>query len=70
MVGFPPELRQLLTTIARRLGQSEEDVIMCALYQYVRVHDGTWPKSIGAGWDAEVTGENSEDWLRDNWRPD
>jgi hypothetical protein len=67
---IPPDIRTLLATISRRLGQSEHEILIDALYQYARVHDPNWPKSIGAAWDSEVTGENSEDWLRDNWHPD
>ena len=65
-----PQLQTLLEHLARRLDQSEDEIVTRALYQYARQQSDSWPKSIGAGWDPQVTGENSEDWLRDNWKPD
>jgi predicted transcriptional regulator len=65
-----PELQNLLSDLAQRLGQSETEVITIALQQYARMPSDAWPRSIGMGRDSEVTGENSEDWLLENWHPD
>lgn len=72
---FPAELSRQLDDVAARSGRSRatviEDAVRVYVAQDIRMRNGReLPRSIGIVSDDEVTGENSEDWLRANWRPE
>ncbi|MBA3876686.1 MAG: CopG family transcriptional regulator [Anaerolinea sp.] len=65
-VGLQAELRAL----ARRSGRPQAELIREAVADYVARQDHPWPSSIGSADDAAVSGESSEDWLREEWSRD
>lgn len=62
------DIERRLRDAARRTRRPQAELIREALYQYLEneVPTSSWIGSID---DWDVTGENSEDWLRANWRP-
>jgi metal-responsive CopG/Arc/MetJ family transcriptional regulator len=66
---LPDELAQLLDEAADRTGKSRGELISEALRTYLRDEARRLPRSFGAYADPELSGADSEDWLRANWRP-
>ncbi len=67
-IYLPGEIRRLVAAIAKREGRSQADIIRASLEAYCSERTPLRPRSIGAGADDEVTGANSEAWLRKNWK--
>jgi predicted transcriptional regulator len=69
-VCLQKELRVALKDIARRTGRPQAALIRDAIATYVAQQERPWPKTIGMGESGIVSGADSEDWLRENWKPD
>jgi predicted transcriptional regulator len=67
-IYLPGELQRLLAAAARSEGRSQAEIIRSALEAYLSKRPAIRPGSIGAGSDGEVSGANSENWLRSNWK--
>jgi predicted DNA-binding protein len=67
-IYLPAEIERRLRDAARRTRRPQAELIREALDRYLG-EDEPWPQSIGAGEDGEITGANSEAWLRANWKP-
>jgi hypothetical protein len=65
---LPADLQRSLVAMAKREGRSQADIIRAALETYLSDRGSVPLRSIGAGDDDEVTGANSEQWLRGNWK--
>lgn len=65
---LPDALQRRLRETARRTGRHQADLVRQALERYLAGEVAPTPRSIGAGADAALTGRDSEDWLRSNWR--
>jgi predicted transcriptional regulator len=66
---LPDATRRRLREMARRTGRPQSDLVRQALEDYLGSEASPLPKSIGAGEDPELSGRNTEKWLRANWRP-
>jgi predicted transcriptional regulator len=66
---LPEATRRRLRDMARRTGQPQANLVRHALDAYLNAEASPLPKSIGAGEDLDLSGRNTEDWLRANWRP-
>ena len=66
---LPDETQHRLREVAKRTGRAQADLIRTALDRFLADEPSPLPGSIGAGDDAALSGRDSEDWLRDNWRP-
>ncbi|CAN5502277.1 hypothetical protein BH20CHL7_BH20CHL7_16730 [soil metagenome] len=66
---LPDETQRRLRDVAKRTGRAQADLIRTALDRFLEDEPSPLPGSIGAGDDAALSGRDSEDWLRDNWRP-
>lgn len=64
------DIQRGLKETARRTGRSEAELVREALTLYLGQQARPWPKSIGIVSDPELSGADSEDWLRANWKPD
>jgi Ribbon-helix-helix protein, copG family len=64
---LPHDMKRELEAVARRSGRAQAVIVREALAQYLGQQPRPWPKSIGAGSDPELSGADSEDWLRENW---
>lgn len=64
---LPDHLQRALRSAARRTGRRQADLVREALEVYLRQQAAPWPRSIGAGEDAELAAVDSEDWLRAQW---
>jgi predicted DNA-binding protein len=58
-----------LRDASRRSGRAQALLIREAIERYLDDDEPPSPASIGMGADEEITGANSEEWLRENWRP-
>jgi predicted transcriptional regulator len=67
---LPEATRRRLQELAKRTGRRQADLMRQALDGYLALDTVPLPGSIGAGADAELSGEASEDWLRARVRPD
>jgi len=61
------ELRQMLEAAARRTGRAQAELVRDALRSYLDGLAPAFPRSIGAGDDADLSARDSEDWLRRQW---
>lgn len=68
-VYLPQETRRRLRDAARRTGRAQAELVRLALDRFLAEQEAPTPRSIGIGADPEVTGANSEEWLRRHWRP-
>ena len=69
VIDFPDDVRAALADEADRTGRDEADLILAALRLYLRLQDRPIPRSFGIHADPDLSGADSEDWLRANWRP-
>jgi metal-responsive CopG/Arc/MetJ family transcriptional regulator len=69
-IELPSALYDFIVRLSQEAGRSESDLILDALYAYLRERDESWPRSIGMVEDAELSGADIEDWLKANWRPE
>ena len=68
---LPSELHFAIREIARRMGRPQAEVMRDALQTFVQEHaDRPMPRSIGMGSDPELSGADSEDWLRAHFPPE
>jgi len=70
MIELPPNLKLGLEDLARETGQTEVEIILEAVERHLQAKRHLLPRSVGMMSDPEVTGENLEDWLAANWKPD
>jgi plasmid stability protein len=66
---LPDALHETLRSTARRIGKSQADIVREALEAYLQAQPRPIPRSIGAGEDPNLSGEDSEAWLREHWDP-
>ncbi len=66
---LPRDTQRRLRDAASRLHRAQADIVREALDRYLAAEEAPVPRSIGLGTDPDVTGANSEKWLRDHWRP-
>jgi plasmid stability protein len=66
---LPDDTQRRLRDASRRSRRPQAELVREALERYLRSEEPPLPRSIGSGSDSEVTGANSEDWLREHWRP-
>jgi Ribbon-helix-helix protein, copG family len=64
------DLRALLKEAARRTGRPEAEIVREALRSYLQQHGRPSPRSLGLGENAELSGRESEAWLKAHWRPE
>jgi predicted transcriptional regulator len=67
---LPADTQRQLREVARRTGVPQARIVREAIERYVNEEPAPMPASIGMGSDEEVTGANSEKWLRRNWQPE
>jgi Ribbon-helix-helix protein, copG family len=65
---LPDELQRQLQEASRRMGRSQADLIREALASFLGSVEPPMPRSIGIADDPDLHGEDTEDWLRRNWR--
>jgi hypothetical protein len=65
---LPDELQRQLQEAARRMGRSQADLIREALETFLGTVQPPKARSIGIVDDPDLRGEDTEDWLRRNWR--
>ena len=68
VIDLPDDVRAALADEADRTGRDEADLILAALRLYLRLQDRSIPRSFGMHADPNLSGADSEDWLRANWR--
>lgn len=66
-VYLPGELRQALKEAARSEKKAQAVVIRRALEEYLDRRERPRLLSVGVGEDRELSGSESEDWLRAEW---
>jgi hypothetical protein len=69
-VYIPDELAETMRSAARRTGTSEASLIREAIAAYVAAIERPRPKSIGIVADGSLRGEDMEDWINANWKPE
>ena len=69
-IYIPDEMATHLAAAARQRKTSEASLIREAIANYVATSERPLPKSIGVVAVEGVTGEDTEDWLLENWRPE
>ena len=62
------ELQRSLIAVSRREGRPQAEIIREAIAAYISQQTPVRLGSIGAGSDDEVSGADSEAWLRKNWK--
>jgi predicted transcriptional regulator len=67
---LPADLRGLLKEAARRTGRPEAVIVREALRSYLQQQGRPAPRSLGLGENAELSGRESEAWLKAHWRPE
>lgn len=66
---LPDVVVEALAALAEKTGRSSDDLIAEALSGYLDEADKVRPRSFGIYADPDLSGADSEDWLRSNWRP-
>lgn len=61
------ELRRALKEAARSEKKAQAEVLRKALEEYLGRQERRLPLSLGLGEDGELSGEDSEDWLHEQW---
>ena len=64
---LPGRTRSRLREVARRTGRRQSELVREAIDRYLDDEPFPLPLSVGAGEDVELTGRNSEEWLRAEW---
>ena len=67
---LPADLRGLLKEAARRTGRPEAVIVREALRSYLQQQGRPSPRSLGLGENVELSGRESEAWLKAHWRPE
>lgn len=68
LVRLPDAMGNALTALADRTGRSPDELIADALREYLDETGSDTPRSFGMYADPELSGADSEDWLRETWR--
>jgi predicted transcriptional regulator len=66
-IYLPPELHRALKEAARLERKPQADVLRRALEEYLGRKERPRLRSVGVGEDRELSGVDSEDWLRAQW---
>ena len=66
-IYLPPELHRALKEAARLEKKPQADVLRRALEEYLGRKERPRLRSVGVGEDRELSGVDSEDWLRAQW---
>lgn len=66
-VYLPGELHKALKEAARSQKKAQAEVLRAALEEYLERQERPRPRSVGIGEDKELSGAESEDWLRARW---
>lgn len=66
---LPSDLHRALREIARRTGRPQASLMRDALQTYVGQFERPPLRSLGLGDNAELSAEDSEEWLGRNWHP-
>jgi metal-responsive CopG/Arc/MetJ family transcriptional regulator len=69
LVRLPAAVSDALNALADKTGRSPDELIADALREYLDESGDATPRSIGMYADPDLSGADSEDWLRSNWRP-
>ncbi len=69
-IELPPDVQRKLEALARRTGRTEAEVIVEAIDRYLQGQRRPRPKSFGIAEHPKLSGAESEDWLKANWRPE
>lgn len=64
---LPDDTRQRLADAAAVHGRSQAELIREAVEEFLANAQRPWPRSIGLGEDAELSGRNVRDWIRSTW---
>ena len=67
---LPADRHGLLKEAARRTGRPEAVIVREALRSYLQRQGRPSPRSLGLGENAELSGRESEAWLKAHWRPE
>lgn len=66
-IYLPSELHRALKDAARAEKKPQAEVLRRALEEYLGRQERRLPLSVGLGEDRGLSGEDSEDWLHDQW---
>jgi hypothetical protein len=66
-VYLPAHLQRALKEAARSEKRSQAEVLRSALEDYLARRESPRLRSVGIGADRELSGAESEDWLRAEW---
>lgn len=66
-IYLPSELHRALKDAARVQKKPQAEVLRRALEEYLGRQERRLPLSLGLGEDEGLSGEDSEDWLREQW---
>lgn len=66
LVRLPDSIHDALADLAEQTGRAEDDLIVEAVRSYLDDAPPAEPRSFGLHADPEVSGADSEDWLRAN----
>jgi predicted transcriptional regulator len=66
-IYLTPELHRALKEAARQEKRPQADVLRRALEEYLERMERPQLRSVGVGEDTELSGADSEDWLRAEW---
>lgn len=69
-VRLPPRLHRALEEAARVEKKTQAEVLRRALEEYLERRERPLPQSMGIDEDKELSGADSEDWLRAEWGRD
>lgn len=69
LVRLPDAVGDALTALAEKTGRSPDELIAEALRDYLDETAPVTPHSFGMYADPDLSGADSEDWPRGNWRP-
>ncbi|MGH2535485.1 MAG: CopG family transcriptional regulator [Thermomicrobiales bacterium] len=69
-VYFSEETGIALKELGRRTGRRQADLIRDAVGEYLARQDRPLPRTMGIYASGEVTSNDVEDWLVENWKPD
>ena len=67
-IYLPVELHRALKEAARSEKKAQAEVLRRALEEYLERRERPRLRSVGIGEDKELSGADSEDWLRAEWR--
>ena len=69
LVRLSDTVGQALSELSDKTGRPADELIADAVREYLDESDDLTPRSFGMYTDPDLSGADSEDWLRENWRP-